>query len=463
MEQQEDIEVVDPVLRDCITADQAWHYKIIPISRNSDGVSFVTCNDLDQALEQELELLLGVDVNLEAAPKEQVNRLLASSYRRSDSGNKKIEISANSAQHVIQDLVLEAKSLGSSDIHIEVYEEMARVRIRIDGALVERYRYDKKDHASLVNRVKVQASLDISEKRLPQDGRMMLNHEQERSDVRVSILPTLHGEKVVLRILGQDAGELDIRQLGMDSAEQRAYLQGVSKPHGIILISGPTGSGKTTTLYATLKHLNETVRNIVTIEDPVEYTLEGINQVQMKGTIGLDFAAALKSFLRQDPDVIMLGEIRDAETAQMAIRASLTGHLVLSTIHTNSAWGTISRLIDMGVPPFLLSSTLNVSVAQRLVRLLCNNCKTPNANDTGGKFTAVGCPTCHYTGYKGRRALYEVIPITRAASKMIHDGITDQAEAQEKLKFRTLASSANELIEQGLSSYEEVLPIITSR
>ena len=462
MEQQEEIEVVDPVLRDCITADQAWHYKVVPVFRDTDTISFITSKDLEHALQQELELLLGVDVVLQSTSVEHINRLLASCYRRSENGNKKIEISANSAQHVIQDLVLEAKSLNSSDIHIEVYEEMARIRIRIDGALVERYRYDKKDHASLVNRVKVQASLDISEKRLPQDGRMMLNHEQERSDVRVSVLPTLHGEKIVLRILGQDAGELDIKQLGMDADEQTAYLQSVSKPHGIILISGPTGSGKTTTLYATLKHLNKTVRNIVTIEDPVEYTLEGINQVQMKATIGLDFAAALKSFLRQDPDVIMLGEIRDAETAQMAIRASLTGHLVLSTIHTNSAWGTISRLIDMGVPPFLLSSTLNVSVAQRLIRLLCNNCKIATTDNSLGKFMAVGCPSCHYTGYKGRRALYEVIPVSQIASKMIHDGITDSDEAQEKLKFRTLASGAQELITEGLSSYEEVLPIIAN-
>src|SRR5690606_16390653 len=247
---------------------------------------------------------------------------------------------------------------------------------------------------------------------------------QYKFDIRVSILPTLHGEKVVLRLLNNDATNISLEGLGLGERDLSNYLEGVQRPSGMVLISGPTGSGKTTTLYATLKLLNEEKRNIVTVEDPIEYTLEGINQVQLKEDIGLTFTAALRSFLRQDPDVIMLGEIRDGETAQMAIRAALTGHLVLSTIHTNSAWGTISRLIDMGVPPFLLSNTINCSVAQRLVRKLCGDCKISApvsvadlplqynaANAPAEHQIAVGCEKCHYTGYKGRQAIYEIIPI----------------------------------------------------
>ena len=320
-----------------------------------------------------------------------------------------------------------------------------------------------------MNKIKIKSNLDISEKRLPQDGRIQYGD----FDIRVSILPTLHGEKMVMRILGQDATGISIDSLGMTEFEKKSYLEGIKKPNGIILISGPTGSGKTTTLYATLKLLNEEKRNIVTVEDPIEYTLEGINQVQLKESIGLTFTAALRSFLRQDPDVIMLGEIRDAETAQMAIRAALTGHLVLSTIHTNSAWGTISRLIDMGVPPFLLANTLNSSVAQRLVRKLCNTCKTEaevKPEDFPSTFEierapkihhiSVGCDQCHFSGYKGRQALYEIIPIQGELTNRIKNQDFKVEGLLKDIGIKNLSERAVELWSNGTTTLEEIYSLL---
>lgn len=459
-------------LRNLITTDQAWHYRVVPKAATDGRYVLYSATGPDEALRSELEVLLGVDVELEPMAPQAIERALSTHYRRTGRPSKRVDLSERSAEHVLQDLVQEARSLGSSDIHIEVFDKTARVRIRIDGLLVERYRYDKADHPGLVNRVKVTAGLDISEKRLPQDGRMVLDRDGQRSDIRVSILPTLHGEKVVLRLLGQDAGELRIEQLGMDERQLADYLDGIRRPHGIVLISGPTGSGKTTTLYATLKRLNEVKRNVVTVEDPIEYTLEGINQVQLRETIGLTFAQALRTFLRQDPDVIMLGEVRDAETAQMAIRAALTGHLVLSTIHTNSAWGTVSRLMDMGVPPFLIAATLNTSVAQRLVRLLCPACKQamPWTEATLGAalpgpieqhWTAVGCADCHFTGYRGRHAVYETIALDHELTEHLRNGLHDAREVLARKGIRTLAGRAFELLHSGRTSLEEVYPMLT--
>lgn len=452
---------LDPSLRNLLSSKQAWHYQVIPLSKDAHGLKLATYS-VANGLQQDLELILGCEISFEIFPEDVIQASLATEYRRAEDAENRIEISAASAQSVIEDLVIEARSLGSSDLHLEVFEDMARVRIRIDGALVERHRYKASDHPGLVNRIKVQSRLDISEKRLPQDGRIRITNENSSVDVRVSILPTLHGEKVVLRILGQDTSELNIRDIGMSEPSLQSYLDAVSRPHGIVLISGPTGSGKTTTLYATLKHLNQTTQNIVTIENPVEYTLEGINQVQVNSSIGLDFASALKSFLRQDPDIIMLGEIRDSETAQMAIRAALTGHLVLSTIHTNSAWGTIGRLLDMGVPPFLLASTMNLSVAQRLVRLLCTKCRYPDPL-ANGQYLSRGCPSCHFTGYHGRKAIYELIPIDKAANSLILERSTDEDNAVEVLKYQKLADSAEAIVLEGLTSRSEAQPILQSQ
>jgi type IV pilus assembly protein PilB len=451
-----------------IRSDIAWHYRILPQSVSEDEVTFFwdqTGNAL--IVKEELTALFGKTIRLVSVDSDVIKRALGKYYRNTSDGEVKLTFDAKI--DFVDRLIQEANHLGSSDIHIEIYDDYARVRIRIDGHLIQRYTIEKKDYPELINKIKIRSNLDISEKRLPQDGRI----QYEDFDIRISILPTLYGEKIVMRILGHDASSISIDKLGFSAEERLNYLEGVKKPNGIILISGPTGSGKTTTLYATLKLLNDERRNIVTVEDPVEYTLEGINQVQLKEAIGLTFASALRSFLRQDPDVIMLGEIRDGETAQMAIRAALTGHLVLSTIHTNSAWGTISRLIDMGVPPFLLANTINTSVAQRLVRKLCD-CKVTEPLDKTDwihhqtefeiphqHYVPFGCDTCHFTGYKGRIALYEVIPIDSILAQKIKNSDYSVDDILAERKIKKLAQRAYELFITGETSLEEVYPLLT--
>jgi type IV pilus assembly protein PilB len=460
---------ITPELQQLISADLAWHYRILPKEALDNTYSFYMDKEGDVSIvEEELEALLGVSVQLVLVSKEVIQRSLGRYYRQANELEQKNTFDAKI--DFVDRLIQEANNLGSSDIHIEIFDDSARVRMRIDGVLIQRYLVEKTDYPELVNKIKIRSNLDISEKRLPQDGRIQYTD----FDIRVSILPTLHGEKIVLRILGKDASALSIDKIGFSENEKRFYLEGIKKPNGIILISGPTGSGKTTTLYATLKMLNDAKRNIVTVEDPIEYTLEGVNQVQLKESIGLTFASALRSFLRQDPDVIMLGEIRDAETAQMAIRAALTGHLVLSTIHTNSAWGTISRLIDMGVPSFLLANTINASVAQRLVRKLCISCKKEAALDPKDwplgiplvmipdtHMVPIGCDHCHYSGYKGRIALYEVIPMDQELAMAIKNNESDITILLDDRAIKTLATRALEVLREGQTSLEEVYALLT--
>ncbi|MBN8696062.1 MAG: type II/IV secretion system protein [Bacteroidetes bacterium] len=464
-------------LQHAITPQQAWHYNIIPKNiENGKCIEFyIDENKASTQISDELEILFGENVVLVEKTSAIIQKTLSKYYRNANvlSSVKQIGGGSVKSDDFLPMLISEAKSLGSSDIHIEVYEEKCRVRIRVDGMLIERYAIDKNEYPTLINKIKIKANLDIAEKRLPQDGRIFFNSELYKFDIRVSVLPTLHGEKIVLRLLSNDAANIDIGLLGFSDKELLDYLEGIKKPHGIILISGPTGSGKTTTLYATLKILNNEKSNILTIEDPIEYTLEGVNQVQLKENIGLSFASALRSFLRQDPDVIMLGEIRDGETAQMAIRAALTGHLVLSTIHTNSAWGTISRLIDMGVPSFLLASTINTSVAQRLVRLLCKDCKEEVHFDSKlfpktflpprtilNHFKAKGCEQCHYTGYRGRKAIYEVISIDHELAESIKSNSFTIRELLLQRKIRTLSDNAFDLFALGETTLDEVYPIL---
>jgi len=457
-----------------LSPEQAWHYQIIPFEADLEKLEFFTITGNHSILD-ELEMIFNKQVILKEVDFETLNDALNKYYKRVRTNRVSKEFDASQSEDFLDELISEAKRLGSSDIHIEIYEEVARVRIRIDGELAERYVLQKSDYPALINKIKIRAHLDIAEKRLPQDGRINFEYYDESFDIRVSALPTLHGEKLVLRLLNNDASHVQLDKLGMSEDELTSYKEGIKLPNGIILISGPTGSGKTTTLYATLKELNQVNRNIITIEDPIEYTLEGINQVQLKESIGLSFGSALRSFLRQDPDVIMVGEIRDKDTAEMAIRAALTGHLVLSTIHTNSAWGTISRLIDMGVPPFLLSSTLNTSVAQRLVRKLCPACKKEKPFDQNdfprnqdrkvslnNYFEAEGCDKCFHSGYKGRIALYEIIPIDAGLSKHIKNNKLEIAEDLSKRKISRLADNALELLKSGLTSAEEIYPILAN-
>ena len=379
----------------------------------------------------------------------------------------------NYSADFLEKLLATAKQIGSSDIHFEAFEYKCRIRLRLDGKLKEHFIIPTEEYPIIINKLKIRAGLDISEKRLPQDGRISIKSNIEEFDIRVSSLPTLHGEKMVLRILSKDADHIELDDLGFTPQELRTYQETIKKPNGIALISGPTGSGKTTTLYATLKLLNDDKSNILTIEDPIEYTLEGINQVQLKENIGLDFSSTLRTFLRQDPDVIMVGEIRDAKTANMAIRAALTGHLVLSTIHTNSAWATISRLIDMGIPAFLIASTLNISVAQRLVRKLCDTCKEEQVIDTASfpthyivpehltkQYVAVGCHTCFYTGYSGRKAIYEIIPITNKLIEHIKNNDLEINQYLLENNIATLKANAIRLVQDGTTSVEEAYSLL---
>lgn len=460
-----------------IAKDIAISYRVVPKEAKTSGLVLYCDEGTAQSeLMDELTVLLNKPIQLEELPKSEISRLLSTHYLSDQRIDGDVHgLSAIGARDgFLNTLIDEAKRLKSSDIHIEAFEKKARVRIRIDGMMIERYVVEKTEYPALVNKIKIMANLDIAEKRLPQDGRIHFGSKEIGFfDIRVSVLPTLHGEKIVLRLLSNNTTNIDLNNVGLSKEDLDHYLLGVKRPNGIILISGPTGSGKTTTLYATLKLLNKTTHNILTIEDPIEYTLEGVSQVQLKESIGLGFATALRTFLRQDPDVIMVGEIRDPETANMAIRAALTGHLVLSTIHTNSAWGIVSRLLDMGIPSFLIANTLNTTVAQRLVRLLCAHCKVEAPFDDTSypsqfvppqhlekHWVAQGCNQCYFTGYKGRRAVYEVIPIDVELSNEIKSGNIDIAPVLKSKNIRTLSENAFSLFQAGVTSIEEIYPLL---
>ncbi len=340
---------------------------------------------------------------------------------------------------LINALLTQALRENASDIHIEPFETRSVVRFRMDGALRDVIEPKRALHAAIVSRIKVMAQLDIAEKRLPQDGRIALRLAGRPVDVRVSTLPTGHGERVVLRLLDKQAGQLELGRLGMSPPALAGLDELIHRPHGIVLVTGPTGSGKTTTLYAALSRLDAGALNIMTVEDPIEYDLDGIGQTQANPRIDLSFARALRAILRQDPDVIMIGEIRDLETAQIAVQASLTGHLVLATLHTNDAASSVTRLIDMGIEPFLLASSLLGVLGQRLVRRLCPLCRQPHeAGDreiavlgqpalNGPLYRAAGCPNCNSTGYRGRTGIYELLTVDETLRRMIHDGAAEQA------------------------------------
>ncbi len=372
---------------------------------------------------------------------------------------------------LINALITEAIKENASDIHVEPFETRLSIRFRVDGILREVLEPPRQIASLLCSRIKVMAQLDIAEKRLPQDGRIALKVANRPVDIRVSTLPSGHGERVVLRILDKQAGRLDLLQLGMDENDQQRLGKIIQKPHGIILVTGPTGSGKTTTLYAMLTALNDTKRNILTVEDPVEYDLDGIGQTPVNTKVDMTFAKGLRAILRQDPDVVMVGEVRDAETAQIAVQASLTGHMVLSTLHTNSAVGAIIRLQDMGIEPFLLSSTLLGVISQRLVRTLCPRCKTEihlseeelanyGINTTDTVYHARGCSHCLQTGYKGRSGIYEMIEIDDALANMIHDSESQsQIEAYCRSKSRNLRDDGIRKVVMGVTSLDEVVRV----
>ena len=355
-------------------------------------------------------------------------------------------------------LLTQAAKDGASDIHIEPYERNSSVRFRVDGTLREVVQPNRALHAALISRLKIMAELDIAEKRLPQDGRISLRIGGRAIDVRVSTLPSAHGERAVLRLLDKGESKFSLESLGMNGNVLAGFNKLVQQPHGIVLVTGPTGSGKTTTLYAALQTLETATTNVLTVEDPIEYELAGIGQTQVNPKIDLTFAKALRAILRQDPDVIMIGEIRDFETAQIAIQASLTGHLVLATVHTNDAPSTITRLTDMGVEPFLLSSSLLGVLAQRLVRKLCPHCKRV---DGRGRYHPVGCDACGQTGYKGRTGVYELMVADEKVSALIHNRAAESQlfVAAEAAGLRSMREDGERLVEAGITSAEELMRV----
>ena len=355
-------------------------------------------------------------------------------------------------------LLTQAVKDGASDIHIEPYERSSSVRFRIDGTLREVVQPNRALHAALISRLKIMAELDISEKRLPQDGRISLRIGGRAIDVRVSTLPSAHGERAVLRLLDKSEARFTLEALGMSGDVLQAFDRLIHQPHGIVLVTGPTGSGKTTTLYASLQRIDTHSTNLLTVEDPIEYELPGIGQTQVNPKIDLTFAKALRAILRQDPDVIMIGEIRDYETAQIAIQASLTGHLVLATLHTNDAPSAVTRLTDMGVEPFLLSSSLLGVLAQRLVRKLCLHCRRA---DERGQWHPVGCEHCLNSGYKGRTGVYELMVAGDAVRALIHNRASESelAASAQAGGLRPMRADGQRLIDAGITSLEEVLSV----
>lgn len=375
---------------------------------------------------------------------------------------------------LINAMLGEAIKEGASDIHVETFETQLTVRFRVDGVLREILKPNRKLASMLVSRIKVMAKLDIAEKRVPQDGRITLRIAGRAVDVRVSTMPTGHGERVVLRLLDKNNARLDLKDLGMTKANRDKFSNLIRKPHGIILVTGPTGSGKSTTLYAGLTEINSKDRNILTVEDPIEFDLPGVGQTQVNPRVDMTFARGLRAILRQDPDVVMVGEIRDLETAQIGVQASLTGHLVLSTLHTNTAAGAITRLEDMGIEPFLLSSSLLAVLSQRLVRTLCPDCKTPHTPtpqeavslgipgnpDNLQVYTAKGCISCNHTGYRGRTGIHELLVVDEEIRELVHNGKGEQAI--EKYIRRTTPSIREDgcyKVLEGMTTLEEVLRV----
>ena len=391
----------------------------------------------------------------------------------------------NTSQYVkiVNAILRQAITERTSDIHLEMFDERVSLRFRIDGSLYERTPPSKEAIAAIISRIKILSKLDIAEKRLPQDGSFGIQFQNRKIEVRVSVCPAVFGEKLVLRILDKGTGEMNVDKLGFEPEQKRLFMEAANLPHGLIFLTGPTGSGKSTTLNAVLTTIRTPELNFMTLEDPVEYKLAGISQVQVKASIGLTFAAGLRSFLRQDPDVILVGEVRDTETAEACLKAALTGHLVLSTLHTNEALGAIPRLIDMGMEPFLLASSLALVAAQRLIRVLCPYCKVPHMPDgnvlaqiikeghlnpkdqnSWTFFKAVGCPKCFGTGYMGRRAIYEVYRMTQEMRTIIYKtqdlvALKKSADSSGMLNLR--ASGWHKVV-RGLTTVDEILAATTS-
>lgn len=495
---------IDPSIIKYIPYEVANKYQICPISKNGASLKIAMTDPSNVFAIDDIKFMTGYDVQPVIASESAIREAISKHYEQSNALHNVVEsmkgleeenldfiqeeeddINISELKTAVEEapvvklvnlILSEAISRGSSDIHIEPYEKTFRVRYRIDGVLYDVMQPPPRLKAALSSRLKIMAELDIAERRLPQDGRIKLKIRDKAVDLRVSTLPTLFGEKIVMRILDKSNLNLDLTKLGFEETALKDFDEAIHSPYGMVLVTGPTGSGKTTTLYSALSTINKVDVNIMTAEDPVEYNLMGINQVHVKDDIGLTFASSLRSFLRQDPDIIMVGEIRDFETAEIAVKAALTGHLVLSTLHTNDAPSTISRLLNMGVEPFLVSASVVLILAQRLARKVCEQCKeeetvpkealleigfSEEEASSVKCYRGRGCAACGESGYKGRIALYEVMPVRDELKEMIIKGssASDLKKTAIKLGMKTLRMSGLTKIKEGVTSIQEILRV----
>jgi type II secretion system protein E len=488
---------IDDNLITTIPAKYVWHYKFMPLKLKGNTLTIAISNPLDIWLLEDIKLNLGYDVECVLSSERQIREALRKYYGIGAETVEKIleketlrpkselakdiaaveDISAlaqdASVIKLVNQILTEAIKLRATDIHIEPYRDSIKLRYRIDGVL-----YDtpippdlKYLHSAIISRIKIISNLDVVERRLPQDGRAKVKVSEQEVDLRVSILPSLYGENVVIRVLPTQL-LFNLEELGFEAADIVKLETLIKKPHGIIFLTGPTGSGKTTTLYACLSRINSTETKIITIEDPIEYELMGVTQIQMNPKVGLTFANALRSILRHDPDVMMVGEVRDFETAELAIRTSLTGHLVFSTLHTNDAPSAITRLLDMGIEPFLVASSVEAFIAQRLVRVICKECKVGEAHTTAeikGKKTEIkvyrgkGCEACKHTGFKGRTAIYEILFVDDAIRELILAKVSavDIKKKAVSLGMSTLRDRGWEKVAEGITTPEEVMRVVS--
>jgi type IV pilus assembly protein PilB len=494
-------EMIDPIVAHLISHELANRYSAIPLKREGQQLAVAMSSPLDLRARDEIELKTGYRVTPVAVTPHAVQQAIhfhfdvanvtkqaiASMRLKGDSGQEK-QADRDAAEgpfgagddpitKLVASIVRGAIDAHSSDIHIEPQTTELRVRYRVDGMLRRAVEVPISAQAEVISHIKILAQMDISEKRIPQDGHITLRHEGQEYDLRVSSLPSIGGEKIVLRILDKNASRWSLDEVVTSPDDNRKFRELAANPYGMLLLTGPTGSGKTTTLYSVLQLVNTPQRNIVTVEDPVEYRLPGITQVQIKPAAGLTFASALRSILRQDPDIILIGEIRDIETAEIAIGAALTGHLVLSTLHTNDAAGAVSRLVNIGIPPFLVASALLGTVAQRLVRVVCPRCKQPcepdpqewellqghlGPGDASRLCRGGGCHYCYQTGYKGRKAIYEILPVSPKIRRLILEGAGDTLIKEQAVSegMKALRTNALSEVARGLTTVDELMRVV---
>jgi type II secretion system protein E len=481
-----------------IPARLATHYRVLPVGATQDALEVALSDPYDLHTLDDLRLQLRTEIEPVVAPSKDIAGAIKKYYGigadtmedLSEGEETQVEIDMSSVEDIenmvedasivrfVNQVLKEAIAERATDIHVEPEEDDLRIRYRVDGVLYESPVPPniKRFQSAIISRIKIMANMDISERRLPLDGKIKVKMGKNDFDMRVSTVPTPTGESVAIRILTRDTDFINLERLGFD-ARHLGILRGmISRPHGIILVTGPTGSGKSTTLYAALSEINTMDQKLITIEDPIEYRMKGVTQIQVNAQIGLDFSRCLRSILRHDPDILLVGEIRDSETAEISVRSALTGHLVFSTVHTNDAVGAVTRLVDMGIEPFLISSSLEGLIAQRLVRMLCPDCKTPfeppeellrRVNMTGDRpeslqlFRSRGCESCRYTGYKGRTAVYEMVDVTESLRRLIVKNAehSDLKREAIKLGMQPLRHDGWTKIKKGVTSIEEVLRV----